>query len=101
LARFTDGLEAAVTLAVDGGEVRVVPPGSLADAVAVLLTDPASMSACVTAYVAVHVTLAAGASDAAPAGQVTDDIVPVPENAPSVTPTPCIVTLPVLVTTNE
>jgi len=39
--------------------------GVLPDAVAVLLTDPASTSAWVTVYVAMQVTEAAGASAAA------------------------------------
>ena len=46
-----------------------------------------------------QVTLAAGARE--PAGQFAADSVPVPLNAPSLTPTPVSVTLPVLVTLNE
>ena len=48
-----------------------------------------------------HVTVAAGASDAAPAGQVAADRVPDPLNAPSAIVTPLMVWLPVLVTRNE
>ena len=46
-------------------------------------------------------TCAAGASDAAPAGQVTTGAVPVPVNAVSATDTLESVTLPVFVTRNE
>jgi hypothetical protein len=100
-ATVNAGLAVAVTVALDGGEVSVVPDGSLPAAVAVFVTEPELMSACVTVYVAVQVTLAPGAIDAAPAGQVAADMVPVPENAPSFTATPCMVTLPVFVTRNE
>ena len=48
-----------------------------------------------------QVTLAPGASEAAPAGQVAADSVPVPENAPSLTVIVFMVTLPLLVTLNE
>src|SRR6266702_5591966 len=68
-----------VTIAVDGGEVTGGPVGGVPDAVAVSFTDPLSRSACVTTYVAVHVSDAAGANVAlgqvgpvvsAPAGAV-------------------------------
>ena len=70
----------AVMVVEDGAEVIAWLAGVLPDAVAVLLTDPASTSAWVTVYVAVQVTEAAGASDAAPAGQVTTGRVPCPVN---------------------
>jgi len=57
------------------------------------------MSACVTAYVPVHVVEASGAS--VDTGQVITGAVPVPENAVSAADTPVNVTLPVLVTRNE
>jgi hypothetical protein len=98
LATVNPGAAAAVKDTVEGGEVVVAPAGVLPDAVAVFDTDPASISAWVTVYVAVQVTVAFGASDAAPAGQVTADNVPVPVNAPSFTVTVCIVTFPVFFT---
>ena len=52
-------------------------------------------------YVAVHVTDAPGASDAAPAGHDTAERLPVPENVPSTADTFASVTLPVFVTRNE
>ena len=73
----------------------------MAVAVAVLLINPASTSACVATYVAVQVTRAPGSSEAAPAGQLTVGGVPLPVNAVSVTVAPVSVTLPELVTTNE
>ncbi len=57
------------TLTVDGGDTGGSPDGGVPVPVAVLVTPPASMSACVTTYVAVHVTSAPGASDSAPAGR--------------------------------
>jgi hypothetical protein len=103
-ADFTMLIAAAgviVTFALDGGDVTVPPVGEVPDAVAVFVTFPASTSACVVEYDAVHVTDAPGANDAAPAGQLTADNVPVPENAVSPTDTFANVTLPVFVTTNE
>ena len=78
-----------------------MPVGGVPVVVAVFVTPPASISACVTTYDAVQVTLAPAARDAAPAGHVATGAVPVPENAVSVTETSVIVTLPVLVTRNE
>lgn len=75
--------------------------GGVPVVVAVFVTPPESMSACVTTYDAVQVTVAPAASDAAPAGHVTTGGVPVPENAVSFTVTPVSVTLPVFVTRNE
>lgn len=47
------GAAAAVVTRVVGDEpVTAAPPGVLADAVAVLVTAPASTSACLTVYVA-------------------------------------------------
>ena len=95
------GAAVAVTVAVEVGEVAGLPDGSSPVAVAELATDPASMSACVTVYGAVQVTLAPGASALAPAGQEAVGTVPLPENEPSLIVMPCRVTLPVLVTRNE
>ena len=86
----------AVNVAVDGADVCEIPDGSTPDAVAVFETDPASISACVTVYVAVHVTVAPGATE--PAGHDTAESVPDPVNTPSLIPTACNVTLPVFVT---
>ena len=71
------------------------PTGGVPDAVAVFTTEPASTSACVTRYEAVHVVDAPGANDAT--GHVTADR---PGNG-SATPTEVSVTFPVFVTTNE
>ena len=94
LSTVMPGVAAAVTrassVAVTGG-----PAGGVPDAVAVLASDPASMSACVTVYVAVHVVDTPGANVAT--GHETADR---PGNA-SDTPTDVSVTLPVFVTTNE
>ena len=68
------------------------PVGGVAVAEAVLATWPASMSACVIVYVAVHVVDSPGAS-------VVTGHRTVPTLA-SVTATPLTVTLPVFVTTN-
>ena len=88
------GVGAAVTsassVAVTGG-----PAGGVPDAVAMLATDPASMSACVTVYDAAQVVEAFGAS--VPTGQVTADR----PGSGSDTPTEVRVTLPVFLTTNE
>jgi hypothetical protein len=100
LTTVSAGLATTGTVAVDGGEVTGGPVGGVPDAVAVSFTLPLSRSACVTTYVAVHVSEAAGANVAlgqvgpvanAPAGAVCT----------SVTATPLIVTLPVFVTRNE
>jgi hypothetical protein len=72
--------------------VSVAPPGAVDAACAVFVYEPASMSACVTDRVAVHTTVALGASDAT--GIVG---VHVPSVAPgSVTVTLASDTLPVL-----
>jgi hypothetical protein len=97
----SDGLAVAVTVNVDGAEVWLVPVGSFAEAVAVFEIDPVSMSAWVTVYDAVQVTLAVGASDVAPAGQLIADNAPVPLKLVSLTVALLSVTLPVLVTTKE
>ena len=70
-----------------------VPPGGVPTTVAVLTTDPASTSACVTVWVAVHVVDAPGAS-------VVDGHDDAGRCSASVTAMPVIVTLPVLVTRN-
>ena len=69
LPGFMGGIPGAVTP--QGAGVGFFSPGGVPEAVAVLLTAPALTSACVITYVFVHVTLAPGASDPAPAGQVT------------------------------
>src|SRR5262249_38926768 len=97
LADFTSvisGLATAETV-VDDSSSTSVPSGAVPVAVPVLLIEPRSTSACVVVYVAVHVTLASGASG--PAGHVTDER----PGARSVTSTACNVTLPVFVTTYE
>jgi hypothetical protein len=75
--------------------VTAGPDGGVPETVAVFVIEPASRSACVTAYVAVHVVDALGANVLA--GQL---IVLNPGNG-SATPTEDNVTLPVFVTTNE
>jgi len=83
----------------DGVESTAAPPPIGAPlAVAVLVTVPASTSAWVGVYAAVQVTVAPGASDAAPAGQPGAGVLPLPVKAPSATATPVSVTLPVFVT---
>ena len=94
LATVIAGLRAMVTVAVSAS-VTVGPAGGVPAAVATLTIEPASMSACVTVYVAVHVVAAAGASTAT--GQVTGDR----PGSGSVTATELSVTLPALVTANE
>src|SRR5690348_3147110 len=59
---------ATATIAVDEVDVTVPPLGFTAVAMAELVIAPLSMSAWMTVYVAVHVVVAAGASE--PAGQV-------------------------------
>ena len=59
------GAWAAGTVAVDGADSSgVVDPGGVPCAVAVLVTDPASTSACVVPHVAVQVYSAPGAREA-------------------------------------
>ncbi len=91
------GLAAIVTVALLAGELTVVWFGVVALAVAWLTIRPASTSAWVTVYVAVHVVLApgarvvtgqTGAASSAPAGA----------SIALVTATPVRVTLPVLAT---
>src|SRR5690348_6617630 len=74
------------------------PPIGEPLAVAVLVTVPASTSAWVGVYSAVQVTVAPGAMEAAPAGQLGAGVVPVPVKAPSATEMSVSVTLPVFVT---
>ena len=84
LADFTivsAGVWVAGTVADDGGDSAAPPLAMVPVATAVLVTEPASMSACVTVYVAVQSDAAPGASG--PAGQVAIGGVPVPENAVS------------------
>ena len=100
MTKLNFGPAGTVTTALDGFElVGVVVPGAVPVATAVLVTEPASTSACVTTYVAVHVVDSAGARVVA--GQLIGDNVPVPENDASATLMLLIVTLPVLVTRNE
>jgi hypothetical protein len=93
------GAAATVTVAVDGADVTAGPVGGVPDDVAVLVTVPASMSACVTVYVPVQVVESRGARVVT--GQLITGGVPVPENAVSVADTPVRVALPVLVSRNE
>ena len=88
------GLRAIGTVAVSVS-VTVGPAGEVPVAVAVFTIDPASTSACVTVYVAVHVVDAVGAR--VEAGQVTADRL----GSGSLTATALSVTLPVFVTANE
>ncbi len=86
-----------VTVAVDPGDVTVPPDGVVPDTVAELVTDPLSISAWVTVYVAVHVVEAPGARVVV--GQVMVPSVS-PADAPvkvSATDRPVTVTFPVLV----
>ena len=96
-----DGAGVTVTFADDGCDTGSNPDGGVPVAVAVFVILPASTSACVATYVAVQVTLAPGANDAAPVGQIISGDVPVPENAVSVTVAFVNVTLPVFFTKNE
>jgi hypothetical protein len=103
-ADFTSDSEstgAMVTLALDAPDVAVPPAGVVPDAVAVFVICPASTSAWVTRYEAVHVTDAAGAREFAAAGHVSDNAGPDPENAVSAGFTLVRVTLPVLVIRKE
>lgn len=88
-----------VTVAVDGSDVTADPVGGVPVATAVLVIEPASMSACVTVYVPVQGVDASGASVVT--GQVTAGGVSVPEKAVSSAATPVSVELPVLVTRKE
>ena len=90
------GAAVAVTVAVEAGEVTVAPAGVLPAAVAVSLMEPASISAWVATYVAVHVVDAPGAKDVT--GQVTVTAV-AGAVAVSVTTIEEIVTFPVFFTT--
>ena len=96
------GVGSAGTRASDGGDTGGCrSPGGTPVAVAEFVTWPASMSSCVSTYVAVQMSWAPGAIDAVPAGQSIADSGPVPEKSPSVIATSVSVTLPVLVTTKE
>ena len=95
----TFGVAVEVTVAVSGGEVVVPPAGLVPDAVAVLVSVPASMSCCVTTYVPLQVVFVPAASVVT--GQLMAGAVPVPLNAVSLICRPAMATLPVLVTRNE
>ncbi len=95
-SRASAGPDVTVTVAVDALDVTGGPVGGVPVAVAVFVTEPASMSACVTVYVPVQVVDVCGASVVT--GQVTTGGVPVPENAVSVAAMPVRAVLPVLVT---
>ena len=95
LATPIDGVCVTVTTAVSVSVTAAPPPGGVPAAVAVLLIEPTSTSACVVVYDAVHEVEALGAKVVT--GHVTADR---PGNA-SDTPTDDNVTLPVFVTTNE
>jgi hypothetical protein len=93
------GAGGASTVTVDGGDTgAVTPTGGTPVAVAVLATEPASMSACVTVYVAVHSTLSPGATG--PGGHVATGAIPVPLKSTSLMAGSVTVTSPVLVTVN-
>jgi len=94
------GVEEIVTVAEDDAETgAVMPDGAVAVAVAVFATLPASTSACVRAYSAVHVTVPAGCRSVG--GQVTVGAVPDPVKAVSSTDGLARSTVPVLVMRNE
>ena len=97
----SDGFEVAVNVALDSVVLTGPPAGLWPAASAVLVTEPASTSACVAVYVAVQVTLSPGASVPMAGGQVIEDRIPVPLKLSSVIDVPVTVTLPVLVTTKE
>jgi hypothetical protein len=88
------GPAVAVTVS-ESLSVTAGPDGGVPETVAVFVIEPASRSACVTAYVAVQVMVAAGTMLVL--GQVIGD----KPTCGSVTPTELNVTLPVFVTTNE
>ncbi len=92
------GVGVVVTVAVEAAESTLAPPGVVPVATAVFDTEPASRSACVTAYDAVQVRLPPGAT--VPLGQVTAGTVPEPVNRVSATLTPLRLTLPVLRTSS-
>jgi len=108
------GADAIVTVASSVADTAD-PVGGVPDAVAVLSTNPWSTSACVTVYVAVHVTDSPGANANAscapvPLFTVLPDAyvhdthvksVPVPVNVVSATSTPLNDTFPSLVTRKE
>jgi hypothetical protein len=92
---------AAVTVAVEAGEVTVPPAGVVPDTVAELLMTPLSMSAWVAVYVKVQVVVAAGARVVAaqviaPTVSAVDGLVKASATARLLT-----VTLPLLVTAKE
>jgi len=90
------GAPAIVTLTLDWFDVVVDPSGFVAVAVAELFTTPLSISAWVTAYGAVQVVLAAGASVVT--AQVTDSCGPAGAARVSAMARSEAVTLPLLVT---
>ncbi len=92
LSKLRLGL-AATSVSVESVAVTGDPVGGVPDAVAVLATWPASMSACVSVYVAEQVVDSSGSSVVT--GQTT-----VP-TLPSATAASLSVTLPVFVTTNS
>jgi hypothetical protein len=89
----------AMTTAELGVLVVVPPVGIVPVAVAVLVIWPASTSAWVVVYVAVHVVVAPTASEVV--GHETVPIVPVPVNAVSLTTTLVRSVFPEFVTANE
>ncbi len=98
LTMVSAGAAVAVTVAVDAGEVTVAPAGVFPAAVAESLIDPASTSACVAVYDAVHVVDAPGANVVTGHDTVTAVAGAV---AVSVTTTEDTVTFPVFVTAKE
>ncbi len=99
LVSWRVGVCVAVTVAVDGTDVTGPPVGGVPVAVAELRMVPASRSAWVVEYDAVHVVDAPGTNEVV--GQVT--VSGGPAGAVNVSPTemPVRETLPVFLTTNE
>ena len=96
----------AITIATFTSTAPVVtaatsPSGAVPDATADRFSVPAVASASVTLAATVQVTLAPGASEAAPSPHTTGSTVPVPSRARTVAPTSVRVTFPVFVATKE
>jgi hypothetical protein len=99
LVSWSDDVWVAVTVAVDGSDVTGPPVGGVPDDVALLTIVPASMSAWVTEYDAVHVMETPVASDEL--GQLIVSAGAAGAVKVSATETLVSVTLPVFFTTNE
>ncbi len=92
------GAAVIVTVAVEAADRTTAPVGEVAAAVALLTTEPASASACVTAYEAVQVVASPGASVVT--GQATEGTGPAGAVNVSAMLSPVTVWLPVLATAN-